>query len=223
MSTLWVFGDSFAADFQVDYSWYEQLGNKLGCTVANCALPGVDNTWIVHQFQTYMDQMQEDDYVVTMLTDPRRFWLFEKVPNLSNWYNIHESYWKIADDAVSRSESKAAKEFTKHLWHEPLATTIHHMAQYYVMSHPNSRVVQNFFQIDGINGSMIDIARNEHIGDTIEEKFANAFLEDKRANHMSPENHAIFADKMYEWFTQPGQILDLSTGFKENFLTKHDK
>jgi hypothetical protein len=40
---------------------------------------------------------------------------------------------------------------------------------------------------------------------------------------MSPENHTIFADKMYTWLTSPGEILDLSTGFKENFLTKHDK
>ena len=223
MRTLWIFGDSFGADYRVDYSWHEQLGNKLGCTVANTALPGVDNTWIVNQFQKYMEQMQEDDYVITLLTDPRRFWLFEKVPNLSNWYSIDKGYWGKAEEAVTRSEAKAAKEFTKYLWHESIATTIHEMAQYYVMSHPNSRVIQNFFPIDGIKGSMIDISRNEHVGDSIEEKFSNAFLEDERANHMSSENHTIFAEKMHRWITNPGEILDLSTGFKENFLTNKNK
>lgn len=220
---LWVFGDSFASDYDVDYSWFNQLADKLGCKAVVRGLPGVDNTFIVNQFQENMADMDPDDYVITLLTDPQRFWLFEKVPNLGNWYSIEKEYWKMAEDAVTKQESDAAKKYTRYLWNETLATTIYKMAQYYVSSHPNSRVIQNFFEIPGVIGSMIDISRNEHIGDTIEEKFSNAQSVDTRANHMSPENHTIFANKVYEWFTVPGTMLDLSQGFKENFLTKDNK
>jgi hypothetical protein len=219
MKKLWIFGDSYAADYGVEESWFNILGDMLGCEVVNRGLPGVDNTWIINQFQENMNDMNVDDYVITMLTDPQRFWLFENVPNLSNWYSIDKDFWKLAQEAVTKDESEAAKKFTRYLWNEKIAVTIYKMSLYYAMSHPNSRVLQNFFEIDGVKGSMIDISRNEHTGNTIEEKYANAQKVDDRPNHMSLSNHKIFAEKVYKWFTVPGTELDLTTGFEENFLT----
>lgn len=219
MNKLWIFGDSYAADYNVKDSWFNILGEMLNCEVINRGLPGVDNTWIANQFQENIEHMSSDDHVITMLTDPQRFWLFENIPNLSNWYSIGKHFWKTAEEVVSKEEFDAAKKYTRHLWNEKLAVTIYKMAQYYVMSHPNSKVIQNFFEIDGVIGSMIDISRNEHVGNTVEEKFANAQPVDDRPNHMSLPNHKIFAEKMYYWINNPDTILDLTTGFEENFLT----
>lgn len=232
MGKLWVFGDSFAApqsnyiNDSNDIPWFRLLADKLDLeTVSNRAKNGVDNLYIAHAIMEANQEFQPDDAIIVVLTDPNRFWVFEEYPELANWYSVND-YWKRCERYVSKNQINAAKEFTKHLYTAKHADTIHELTRVMAMNcHHNSRVLQAFFPIPGVNGSLVEISRMEHIGDTLEEKFNNSAIQehnglgDMRSNHLSIPNHHILADKLYSWYTEPDYLLDLTTGFEENFLT----
>jgi hypothetical protein len=220
MSKLWVFGDSYAYESRINAnSWIRLLAKSLDCSgVENKAKVGCDNLYIAHQFINNISNIAADDYIILSLTDPGRFWLFDKHPQMSNWYSI-DSFWTKAKKFASKQEIEAAQGFTRYLYTSAHGDTIHEMIRHVaISSHSNCRVMQGFFPVPGVKGCLVDISRNEHKGVTMEEKFRNSKEGDSRENHLSEVNHKILADKLYKWFTEKNYLLDLTKDFEENCL-----
>jgi len=232
MNKLWVYGDSFAAaqsNYNPDINlvpWFRQLGDLLELDkVMNRAKNGCDNLYIANCIMNDAPDYGENDYIIVVLTDPNRFWVFENYPELSNWYAV-DRFWDRCKKYASSNEIKAAQGFTKYLYSQAHGNTIHELTRMLALNiHPNVRVLQAFFPIPGVNGSLLEVSRDEHVGSTIEEKFENSAKQefegmgDIRQNHLSNPNHKILAEKMFKWFTDPNYLLDLTTDFEKDFLT----
>lgn len=74
MDNIWVFGDSFSTNYNIDdaHSWPEIIGQKLNRQVRNFAHPAVDNFFI---YSNYVDQkplIKSTDIVLLQWTMPTR-------------------------------------------------------------------------------------------------------------------------------------------------------
>jgi hypothetical protein len=229
MSNLWVFGDSFTKHSQSNQEdfWTFKLAKMLGVqTYHNWSQYGVSNEYICDGFIEHSDNIQQDDYLIFIITWKSRHWFFEDRPEVSNFNMmsngvIYKEYGKQSENAV--------KTFEKYLDSERLANI--KLNWYYgylnfVETHfPNTLIIPGFdndfhrafnFQVDG---NLYPIGANEFetpkIGKEIFEKKWGSL--DRRVGHMANTNHEILADKVYQTFTNKIP-LDLHNGFKKEFI-----
>jgi len=226
MSTLWLYGDSFTEPSGLDYDydlWWEQLAEKLGVTdIVNQARSGLPNSFIALKLGEDLPKIQSNDYVFVQLTDQDRVWLFEKEPRLSNFRNLAEK-----DSHLTKEQQKAIKEYTLHFFNPTQNQVIRELTKFFAMgaTRANTRVLDAFDFMAGVDGTLVEVSINEYVGDTVAERQRNMDRDwrlgdgEKRPNHLSPANHVILADKMYKWFTKTNYKLDLTTDFEKKFLT----
>jgi hypothetical protein len=226
MSTLWLYGDSFTEPSGLDYDhdlWWEQLADKLGVTkVVNQARSGLPNSFIALKLGEDLPKIKPDDHVFLQLTDQDRVWLFEKEPRLSNFRNLSEK-----DNHLTKAQQKALKEYTVHFFNPTQNQVIRELTKFFALgaTRANTRVLDAFDFMAGVDGTLVEVSINEYVGDTVAERQRNMDKDwrlgegEKRPNHLSPNNHAILADKVYNWFTKSNYMLDLTTDFEKKFLT----
>jgi len=226
MSTLWLYGDSFTEPSGLDYDydlWWEQLAEKLGVTdIVNQARSGLPNSFIALKLGEDLPKIQSNDYVFVQLTDQDRVWLFETEPRLSNFRNLAEK-----DSHLTKEQQKAIKEYTLHFFNPTQNQVIRELTKFFAMgaTRANTRVLDAFDFMAGVDGTLVEVSINEYVGDTVAERQRNMDRDwrlgdgEKRPNHLSPANHVILADKMYKWFTKTNYKLDLTTDFEKKFLT----
>lgn len=226
MSTLWLYGDSFTEPAGLDYEhdlWWEQLADKLGVTnVVNQARSGLPNSFIALKLGEDLHKIQPNDHVFVQLTDQDRVWLFEKEPRLSNFRNLSEK-----DNHLTTAQQKALKEYMVHFFNPIQNQVIRELTKFFAMgaTGANTRVLDAFDFMAGVDGTLVEVSINEYVGDTVAERQRNMDKDwrlgdgEKRPNHLSSANHTILADKMHKWFTKTNYMLDLTTDFEKNFLT----
>lgn len=236
-STLYVFGDSFAASpdhymavapQQVHPDWHdplgsgywgfidgtvhptyiEDLGNRLGCThISWNSLPGVSNDYIFNEIYSNYRNVSVNDYAVIMFTNMNRRWFFE----------AHQSNLT----ATETLDFAHVKTYLKYLQNDRLDTIItlgYILATHFLLKDRCPYVILPAYPIPetDIKGCLNDISENEITGPP------EAWLEltagfDPRINHLSISNHRTLSIKIYNYFKNNIPI-DLTTEFRTNII-----
>jgi hypothetical protein len=222
---LWTFGDSFSLPRyhinqgkDIDYPlWLEIIGSNLNEEkYFNAAEWGVSNEYILDSFQQQYSNISKDDYVIVQLTSSYRQWFFPDKPDLGNYYinNI--------DRYISNDEYNAVKHYISYLRNEQVDQIRYKSIEYClkyiaIKSSFKMLILPGFDPVDDINGTLLNVCDSEFVDKQARDTWYKKHGSDPRANHMSPDNHIVLADKISNYFRH-GIIPDLSQGFAKGIL-----
>lgn len=220
MPKLWLYGDSFTVQPGKDTKdiWQSVLSRRLNAReYTNHAQAGVSNDWIFHQLTTTLKDMSQDDYVVVQTTQKHRQWFFESQPAIAN-------YWiKDLERFVTTDKVKAVDAYVEHLQRDRLddlrwvqfSLALERLTQ---LVDVNVLVLPGFSPVNGVTGTLATVSDEEFIDSNgIQAYFDRSNGIDPRSNHLSPANHIVLADKIFDFFNK-GKLVDLTTGFETKFL-----
>lgn len=233
MADLYLYGDSFAVDWQVPWGWMRRFANEMrvdNCYVQACA--GTNNEWILKTFRD--DAHKPGDIVVMILTEPSRTWFYEDQPHLSNLASIINT--KEAEHLRKKDKQKyeAIIGYYEHIHRDDIVELRTEMMIDFIKVKAIEREVHlqiiPAFMMNGIDWTDLNPCYGNLTMFVCDGEFANyndisKWYDqsiDTRANHMTLENHKILSDKLVERFTKGG-ALDLENGFVTGFLQLHDK
>ena len=112
--TLWIYGDSFAVDWKVDWCWQRQLAGSLKIDrVVNQACAGSSNEWSSMQFRD--DKQEPGDIVIFFNTEHSRQWFFKDRPHLSNLASITDTQDAKALEKAEPEKYKAIMDYWLYL------------------------------------------------------------------------------------------------------------
>lgn len=224
---LWIFGDSFSAMRQEDLDdckllWHEALGKKLSAEVVYKSNFGWSNDYIYKHLIENINNINHDDYVIIQYTEKNRKYFFKEAPQCGNYHALCNM---SSDDLLSLGLNKNVKNaiisYIKYLhneeadelsYHQLLNATGSMMAE---IPSNNVRLVPGFGHVNGVKGCLNDVSWNEYKN---KNQHFSASQVDKRQNHLSANNHIILAEKLADWFANPGILLDLTAGFGDSFI-----
>ena len=232
MADLYVYGDSFAVDWREPWVWIRQFAERMrvdNCHVQACS--GTNNEWIVKTFRD--DSHQPGDIVLVFITEPSRQWFFEDKPYLSNLASILDTQDAKQIQKTERDKYDAIISYYEHIHRDDLSELRLQMMTDFLRVKSIEREIHlqvipcfimniDWTDLNPTLGNMtMSICDREFANpDDLHTWYSQSI--DTRANHMTFENHRIFADKLVQRFTQGG-VLDLDTGFKTGFLQLSDK
>jgi hypothetical protein len=227
---LWIFGDSFSFRYNAELPslennisiWSEQLAKLLGCdTIEYRSNYGYSNDYIFKTVLDEIDKFEENDTVIVQLTDPSRRWFIKEDPTYGNYMTILTSK---CNQHVTKEKKNAVKAYINYLYNEESDQSMYiqaFMALCQILSSTpvrNWKILPGFVSIPGTIGTMCEIANFEFPNQSERQKWYDTYKIDPRQNHMSKENHTIFAEKMYNWIKNPDSQINLLDGFKKGFL-----
>ena len=232
MSSLYIYGDSFAVDWEEPWVWQRQIAPRLGIdkvVVQGCA--GCANEWTLKLFQ--QDQHKPKDIVIFFITDPSRQWWFEDRPSLCNLSSIMDTKEAQQVKDNDRDKFEAIVNYYAHLQNDKIdRLRLEMMIDFIKVKAIEREVILQVIpcfdmQIDWTDLNPCKGNMTTHVCDR---EFANmddlpTWYEqsiDTRANHMTIENHTRFANKLLHRFVKGGAI-DLTQGFETGFLKLSDK
>ena len=230
MSNLWIFGDSYTKHSQSNQEdfWTFKLAKKLGVeTYHNWSQYGASNEYISAGFIDHSANINQDDYLVFIITWKGRHWFFEDHPELANLNTMHNN--KIIEKKYGKNTVKAIEYYERYLESDRIHNV--NLNWYYgylnfVETHfPKTLIIPAFdngfhrsinYQVDG---NLFPIGSSEYETPQTAKKIfeKNWGSLDRRAGHMSNENHEILAEKVYQTFTN-NIPLDLYYGFEKEFI-----
>jgi hypothetical protein len=220
---LWIFGCSFSVSAgqvpkNTHATWAELLANKMGLDeYHNYAEWGVSNEFIVDQFMKVNDQIQPKDTVIIQVTEKARQWFFEAQPEIGNFYitDLHKHVTKNQKRAVDMYITYLDRDNLQDIRYALTCMALSHVAE--IRQDCRIMILPGFNHVPGVKGSLLEVCNNEFVSDESRHKWYTKYPIDLRINHLSKNNHAILAEKIFHSFGT-GMLLDLTTGFESKFL-----
>ena len=112
--TLWIYGDSFAVDWKVDWGWQRQVAVMLDVDrVVNQACAGSSNEWSAMQLRD--DRQKPGDIVIFFTTENTRQWFFKDRPHLSNLASIVDTQDAKELERAEPEKYRAIMDYWLHL------------------------------------------------------------------------------------------------------------
>lgn len=236
MSTLWVFGDSYAVPMNKihqtspDWQWANTLREKLDFKILSIiAAYGVSNEWIYYKFKEHIDKIKKEDIVIIVMTQANRRWFFEDNIGASNLTVINESI-----DSLNYNQKNAVKQYLMYLTNTKLNVVYFESifnSFYYLAEKLDLNLIilpgfeylsQNFSNSYCVTGSLFEICMDEVKGKTYKdwEKFIYIKCKgiDTRVGHLSEINHKILSEKLFNTLTKK-EVLDLTNGFEKEIVS----
>ena len=222
-NSLWLFGDSFSAQPNVDCDfivWPELITRHFKLPhYWNWARMGCANDFIFHEFTSRIAEMKEGDFVIIQPTSPNRQWFFED-PEVGN-YLIQD-----LEKYITADQKKAIDLYIKHLQQDKIDDMRY--AQFTLalericskVPHLRILVLPGFYSVPGVVGTLTEVADGEHADVSLEaiaKWYKNNNGNDPRVMHLSKQNHTILADKIIDFY-ETGKSIDLSSGFEQGFI-----
>lgn len=230
MKKLWIFGDSYAVPinqyFQTmpDWHWANLLQQKLNFKdFLIIAANGVSNEWIYYKFKEHLNQIDQEDIVIVIMTQSSRRWFFENNIGASNLTVINDEI-----NSLTPEQKNAVKQYLMYLenpicnvvYFESIFNSFYYLAEKFKLNllvlpgfeYP----LQHFQNLYNTDGSLFNVCMEEVIGKTYEnwERFIGIKCKgiDTRVGHLSEVNHKILSIKLFNTFTK-NETLDLKNGF----------
>jgi len=231
--TLWIYGDSFAVDWKVDWGWQRILVNGLPDVdrVVNQACSGCSNDWIAKCFKD--DAHKPNDYVIMMPTESSRQGFWKDRPHLSNLPSIvdtpdaaqlkkkePEKYQAVIDYFVHLQDHKVDELRLEHFAYAVRVIMIERELNLRVI--PSFMSNWNYTDLVYTNGNMTFSICDQEFQHPSEMTLWYQQSIDTRANHMVQNNHQVFAHKLIDSYLHNTSI-DLEQGFDRHFLAHTDK
>jgi predicted nuclease of predicted toxin-antitoxin system len=226
MSDLWVFGDSFSFTNKTDTDiWQFLLAEKLNVAgLHNYSAYGAANDWIYNSFKTHISNIKDEDYIIIQTTDPARKWFIEDQPTVGNLATLLSlTNEELSEMQISKNIKKSIEMYMTHLYSDRLAniefSQLNESLMFLKNIHNlnNLRIINSIYSISGTLGTLLDVSTNEFVNIDEMKCWYKHYGVDPRKNHLSKENHKVLADKLFTFLTS-NSLLDLTTGFKQNFL-----
>ena len=230
--TFWIYGDSFAVDWKVDWSWQRQLAGYLKIDrVVNQACAGSSNEWSAMQFRD--DKQQPGDIVIFFTTEHSRQWFFKDRPHLSNLASITDTHDAKAIKHSEPEKYDAVMDYWLHLQRDDIdQLRIEHMIdsirvkqienELHLLLIPSFHLNIKWTDLIPVKGNMtFSVCDKEFTSEKEMLLWYNQSI-DTRANHMTLANHSVFAQKVLQSLSNKKE-LDLETDFETGFLTHRHK
>jgi hypothetical protein len=236
MSKIWIFGDSYGTHLAnnnqkiTPWFWAYSLGKRLNCTeYKNFSQWGVGNDYIHHEIDLHAEEISPQDYVIVITSSSSREWLIEEQPTFSNFYvdDLHKHVSRDQYNAIVGYANNLQFYRKSQLNFKKMLGSIHYMTDKFnwnLIAIPGSE--HDGFPVSHrytVKGSLFDVCYNEFKSKQDTEWFYNKFSNtiDRRAGHLTKNNHKILEDKLYNTFTN-NKILDLTTSFEEKIISKNN-
>lgn len=242
MSTLWVFGDSFAEnhvhsyvngrDYILEQQWHRVVAYELGFDYQNFGLGGSSLDYTYYEWHCNRKSISPGDLVIAVTTGLDRRWLIKDQPRV---YTIPYTFYNRFDNTIlDRKTIKSIDYYYRYLDHGSVVEanlynwlcSINHVAanKIKVLILP---VFSNTFDlyktwcfdfshISFANGTLQNINYKEHDHQMVQQKQID-IVSDGRCNHLSIPNHKVLADKILAWY-QRDQTVDLFDGFFQDII-----
>lgn len=222
-NTLWVLGDSFAADDSFKNlngivrhdRWWEQLAKKLNLNVKNYAKSGTSIGYASLIFHENFKKVKKNDVIVLALTDTKRQWLHKDNPSCTTFQMFErlKDLGKISDDAFNYAlyhftevlnpelEKASAANFINSVSYLTLKKDVKFIIlpcfnhDHDIMSERKNTILGKNVVYPEKGQCLWTISVSEFKG---KEKKLPKKVIDHRFNHLSPDNHTILANKIYD-------------------------
>lgn len=237
MATLWVFGDSFGADYKaeaeasdiIEKQWHRMLARELSMQYKNLARAGIGIEYSSRAFFDSRQDIQTGDIVVVTVTETSRRWLLGNRPNVSTPFWFSQGHY---EKSINNREAKALAMYFKFLHHEETEEAnlynwicaLDHVAVtrgVRVIVLPCFRTVNlmmdrwqgEFLNLHIAKGNLMSISIAEHAPE-----FRRWFIKHcGRANHLTPPNHLVLNSKLMAYYKNNIPI-DLTRDFHESLI-----
>jgi hypothetical protein len=223
--SIWIFGDSYVEDYNLDYQWFRQMSKILDNPVKTVGHSGWSNDFISNQIYLHAinGDIKQDDFVIQIQTQYSRTWFFEDRPELSNFVH-HVDPTAIG---MTKDEKRATDQWLRYLYNPKSliwqtyansvasATLLMQNIGCKILTIPAfHNVLVPFNPYIGVNGTLTECISYLEYSDK------NAYMAaltqpggDPRINHMKEVNHGILAHKIADAITTTGH-LDLTKDFE---------
>ncbi len=235
MRRLWIFGDSFSKSSDRAECWYNLLAQDLNTELINVSLRGSSPDWILRQYLSALSQIDPDDPVIVLFTNPNRFWFYEDQPDLTNPAILDFGQHR------DRDQAQAADSYFRYLqrpeldlqWTYYRAMAVSHETQRLGLRRPlmvkcfeqSVSAAESFATVTWARGSLSQLQFDEYQDrDTVLKEIADTGRDpifrgwDCRYNHLCLSNHRILADRFRDYFVN-GTVPDLTAGFHQGLLS----
>lgn len=222
--TIWVYGDSYCTEDDVDYNWFKQLSTISEQTVVAQGMRGVSNNWITQQIAQQSQEHEPEDCIIMIQTHENRQWFWQDKPQASNWQN-HTDPVGVLD--ITKHQYSAAKQWITHLYNpQDIAWTTYTnstwLASYAIPRGMRYLIVPGFINtIEPYNyfvevkGTLTEYVSYREFADRASyERELGSPSGDSRANHLSKHNHRVLAHKIADCVLGNSGELDLTQGFE---------
>ena len=230
--TLWIYGDSFAVDWKVDWGWQRQVAVMLDVDrVVNQACAGSSNEWSAMQLRD--DRQKPGDIVIFFTTENTRQWFFKDRPHLSNLASIVDTQDAKELERAEPEKYRAIMDYWLHLQRDDIdqlrmEQMIDSIRVQTIEGELRLLLIPSFMSnitwtdLTPVHGNMtFSVCDGEFTNEHEMIQWYNQSI-DTRANHMTLGNHSVFARKLVTSLDE-GKPLDLESGFERGFLTHKDK
>jgi hypothetical protein len=232
MRKLWLFGDSYGIPLNRNINWWWplQVAKTLNCQlILNKCVLGAANDYTQYMIMENQKLISSNDIVIVFSTSIDRKWFFKDHPYAGNFFCSN------LEELVGTDKSIAVKEYVTHLMNnEAIYINFHQFLGWihYITdkNHWNLLVISGFeekgYPISHkyeVEGSLYDVCQNEFFSDNDRNWYYSVYCKgrDKRAGHLTKNNHDVLAKKVYETF-KFSKKLDLNTEFHQKVISKNN-
>ena len=236
MSTLWVFGDSFAENHRhgrktiLAKQWHRIVARELGFDYQNFGLGGSSLDYTYCEWHREHGNIEPGDLVIAAPTGLERRWLVRDQPRCATPFNFFLGQF---NNVLDSKTIKAMGHYYRYLDHNSLEepnlynwlcavdrvaargvkVLILSVFQNVYMLFDTWQ--QQFPNVAFAKGHLVDINCKEHSHELIG-KGLN-IPQDGRCNHITAPNHEILADKILEWYRND-KTVNLYKGFYQDII-----
>lgn len=227
MTTLWIFGDSFA--HYTPYNiWAKQI---VELTNANPQYYGEGGTSLEYTYEKFNEQrnnIQDNDIIVLALTDINRRWFLRD--------NLKDTIWMIMSQ--NNETGNAIENYLKYLNNEslfPVYLTNFMCNLEYLTKKKNTHTIvlpcfdttlhwlishkELFPSVHVADKSLMSISQREFEDPNLLQHYTNVVQGDLRRCHLIESNHSVMANILYNNIKNNEPLL--LKGFVEGVLNKH--
>lgn len=239
--TIWVFGDSYAEQYNnLDKQWMQLVSDNLQTDIRSYGLVGSSAEYTYMSFLNVRKEIKEQDIIIIMLTTHSRRWFFKDYPNhtaqpapgtdykapvsIYNSTGINE-----VDEALLQYEDNLNNLIVFETYLQNFLYNLDHITKklnLHTIIIPNFYDTQYFLEdkknlypnINFANGIIVDASLNEFTKDYLIE-FSTSEV-DVRVNHLIKLNHIILANKIINNIKNKS-IINLSSEFVKHIIDKN--
>ena len=239
MSTLWIFGDSYAnnnlygREHILEQQWHRVLARELAYDYQNLAVSGSSLDYLYHEWHRLYKQFQPGNLVVIVITGLNRRWLLKDRPEFSNPLNLFSG---DITNSITRSKNKALLYYYKHLDHPgaseaalynwlcavDLFCSRNRVKVLLMPAFKDTKDLLKEWRGDlkhveiSVGRALGNVSYAEHADELVGGKEV-LYERDGRCCHLTPPNHRILVDKILDCYKY-GKPLDLSKGFLSGLI-----
>lgn len=232
---LWVFGDSFAAKSpDAGHSfWWAMVAQHFGMEVRNAAYGASGIDYAIKNYHNSLPNFKKNDIIIIVLSELSRRWILKNLPghtasHLLKYANIENTLiGEISEDELpgilkileepNRELIMAETEIfldAVEAHQKRIGLTVLALPCFLDTMERCNLSRDTFIKFKGHLSKIATAELDSSAGKWLKKN------KDTRSNHMWDENHLILAKKIIDSI-ENGTTVDLTTGFKEDFVTKN--